>query len=156
ELPFRFYAVQDPQINAFSTTGGFVYVNTGLLKAVDNSDQLAGVMAHEIAHICNQDLINQLKETQMAQGAASVVGLDQNALVGTAYQLAFNLPNSREAEFQADDQGLKYMKRAGYNPRAMPAFLTKLLKQPSPPEFLSNHPATQDRIQVLKQKIAEG
>ncbi|MDZ8054702.1 MAG: M48 family metallopeptidase [Aulosira sp. ZfuVER01] len=156
QIPFHFYVVRDSSINAFSTTGGYVYVNTGILNTVDNEDQLAAVMGHEIGHICNNDLINKLKQTQLAQGAASLAGLDQSAVTAIAYKLAVDLPNSREAEFNADDKGLQYMKRAGYNPKAMPAFLRKLLKQSSPPSFLSDHPGTQERISVIERKIANG
>lgn len=156
QIPFRFYVVRDSSINAFATTGGYVYVHTGLLNAVDNEDQLASVIAHEIAHICNNDLINKLKQTQLAQGAASLAGLDQSAVTAIAYQLAVDLPNSREAEFNADDRGLQYMRRAGYNPKAMPAFLRKLVRQSSAPSFLSSHPATQERISVIERKIANG
>ncbi|BAY89599.1 MULTISPECIES: M48 family metallopeptidase [unclassified Tolypothrix] len=156
EIPFHFYVVQDSSINAFSTTGGYVYVNTGLLKATDNEDQLAAVMGHEIGHICNNDLINKLKQSQLAQGAASLAGLDQSAVTAIAYKLAVDLPNSREAEYNADDKGLQYMKRAGYNPKAMPAFLKKLLNQSSQPSFLSDHPGTKERISVIERKIAAG
>lgn len=154
QTPFRFYVVDNPQINAFATTGGFVYVHTGLIQATDNEDQLASVIAHEIAHICNDDLIAQLRQTAIAQGAASLAGLDRSAVAGLAYQLAVGLPYSRQAEFNADARGLDYLTRAGYDPRAMPAFLSKLLKYPSPPAFLSSHPATRDRITALEQRIA--
>lgn len=154
QYPFHFYVVQDPHINAFSTTGGYVYVNTGLLKAADNEDQLAGVLGHEIGHICNNDLINKMRESALAQTAATATGLDRSTLAAVGYQLAVNLPNSRHDEFNADAKGLNYMERAGYNPNAMPAFLSKLLKQPSPPAFLSDHPGTRERIDVLEKKIA--
>ncbi|MDZ7958641.1 MAG: M48 family metallopeptidase [Aulosira sp. DedQUE10] len=156
EIPFRFYVVRDSSINAFATTGGYVYVNTGLITATDNEDQLASVMGHEIGHICNNDLINKLKQTQLAQGAASLAGLDQSAVTAIAYKLAVDLPNSREAEFNADDKGLQYMRRAGYNLKAMPAFLRKLLQKSSQPSFLSSHPGTQERISVIERKISAG
>lgn len=154
QIPFHFYVVRDAQINAFSTTGGYVYVNTGLLKATDNEDQLAGVLGHEIGHICNNDLLNKMKESELAQSAASVAGLDRSTLAAVGYKLAVELPNSRQDEFNADAKGLKYMERAGYDPHAMPAFLSKLLKQSSPPAFLSDHPGTRERIDVLEKKIA--
>lgn len=152
--PFHFFVVQDPNINAFSTTGGFVYVNTGLLKAVDNEAQLAGVLGHEIGHICNNDLIHKLQQSSVAQGLASAAGLDRNTIVNLGVKLAVDLPNSRQDEFNADAKGLQYLERAGYDPRAMIAFLSKLLNSPSPPTFLSDHPATQDRIAVLERKIS--
>ncbi|MEA5505892.1 M48 family metalloprotease [Halotia wernerae UHCC 0503] len=105
-------------------------------------------------NICNQDLINRLKESQLAQGAASLAGLDRSKVAAVAYQLAFELPHSRQDEFNADAKGLKYMERAGYNPQAMPAFLSKLLNQNSVPSFLSDHPGTRERIDVLQRKIA--
>jgi predicted Zn-dependent protease len=64
------------------------------------------------------------------------------------------LPNSREAEFNADAKGLEYITRAGYDPKAMPAFLRKLLNQLSVPTFLSDHPGARERIAVLEKKIA--
>ncbi len=156
QYPFRFYVVQDSQINAFATTGGFVYVNTGTIKAADTEDQLASVMGHEIGHICNDDLVKRLKKTSLAQGALTAAGMDRNALAGIAYKLAVDLPNNRQDEFNADTKGLQYLTRAGYDPRAMPAFLSKLLQSPSPPTFLSNHPGTRDRIAALEQKINQG
>ncbi|SRR5579883_194756 len=156
QYPFHFYVVQDRSINAFSTTGGYVYVNTGLLKAVDNEDQLAGVLGHEIGHICDNDLINKMKQSDLAQGLASVAGVDQSTIAALGYKLAFELPNSRQDEYNADAQGLKYMKRAGYNPNALPAFLSKLLNQSSTPAFLSDHPGSKQRIAVLEKKIAAG
>ncbi|MEC4814255.1 MAG: M48 family metallopeptidase [Scytonema sp. PMC 1069.18] len=154
DIPFKFYVVQDSSINAFATTGGYVYVHSGLLNAVDNEAQLAGVLGHEIAHICNNDLIQKLRQAQIAQGIASLADLDRSALAGLAYQVAVDLPNSREAEFDADASGLQYMRRAGYNPNAMIAFLRKLDTQRSQPAFLSTHPGAKDRIKVLQDRIA--
>lgn len=152
--PFRFYVVQDSSINAFATTGGFVYVNTGLIQAADNEAQLASVIAHEIAHNCNDDVIKRLRQTQAAQLAASAAGLDRSALANIGYRVAFDLPNSRQAEFAADTDGIRYMRQAGYDPRASIAFLSKLLRSSSQPNFLSSHPATRDRITALQRQLA--
>ncbi|MFQ4140875.1 M48 family metallopeptidase [Chlorogloeopsis sp. ULAP02] len=154
QIPFRFYVVQDSSINAFATTGGYVYVHTGLIRAADNEDQLASVIAHEIAHICNDDVVNRLRQTQLVQGAASLAGLNRSQLAAVAYKVAVDLPNSREAEFRADAKGLQYLTAAGYDPNAMPAFLRKLVSRSSTPAFLSTHPNTQERIAVLERKIA--
>ncbi|MBO3458578.1 M48 family metallopeptidase [Aetokthonos hydrillicola Thurmond2011] len=156
KYPFHFYVVEDRSINAFSTTGGYVYANTGLLKVADNEDQLAAVMGHEIGHICNNDLINKMKKSGLAQSLAAAAGLDQSTVASFAYKLAFELPNSRQDEYKADAQGLKYIERAGYNPNAMPQFLSKLLNHSSPPSFLSDHPGAKERIAVLQKKIAAG
>lgn len=156
QYPFHFYVVQDPSINAFSTTGGYVYVNTGLLKVVDNEDQLAGVLGHEIGHICDNDLINKMRQSDIAQGLASAAGLSQSTVATLGYKLAFELPHSRQDEYNADAQGLKYMKKAGYNPNALPTFLSKLVNKSSQPAFLSDHPGAKERIAILHKKIAAG
>jgi len=156
QYPFHYYVVEDPSINAFATTGGNVYVNKGLLKAADNEDQLAAVLAHETGHNCDNDLVNKMKQSDLAQGLASVTGVDQSAVAGIAYKVAFELPNSRQDEYNADAQGLKYIEKAGYDRNAMPAFLRKLLNSSSSPAFLSDHPGTKERIAVLQKKIAAG
>ncbi|MBV9385964.1 MAG: M48 family metalloprotease [Chroococcidiopsidaceae cyanobacterium CP_BM_ER_R8_30] len=154
KFPFHFYVVKDPAINAFSTTGGFVYVDTGLLKAVNNESELAGVLGHEIGHICNNDLIHRMRQVALEQGIATATGVSNSTLVGLGTQLAVNLPNSRQDELNADAKGQKYLERAGYNPYGLVDFLKKLLREPSQPAFLSDHPGTKERIAVLEKKIA--
>lgn len=156
QFPFHFSVVKDKQLNAFATTGGFVYVNSGLLSAADNEAELAGVVGHEIGHICNNDFIHKMQQAVLEQGLASAVGVDQNTLVKLATQLVVNLPNSRQDEFNADAKGQKYLERAGYDSHGLVNFLSKLLKMPSQPTFLSNHPGTPERISMLEQKIASG
>ncbi len=156
QFPFHYSVVEDPQLNAFSTTGGFVYVNSGLVKAVDNEAELAGVLAHETGHICNNDLVHQMRKAALEQGLATAAGVDQNTLANLATQVAVNLPNSRQIEYNADAKGQKYLERTGYSRYGLVDFLQKLLKQPSPPVFLSNHPGTKERIAVLEKKIATG
>lgn len=153
QFPFHYSIVEDKQLNAFSTTGGFVYVNSGLLKAVDNESELAGVLAHETGHICNNDLVRKMRKAALEQGLATAAGVDRNTLVNLATQVAVNLPNSRQVEFNADAKGQKYLVRAGYSPYGLVNFLKKLLNQPSPPTFLSDHPGTKERIAVLQKKI---
>jgi len=154
QLPFHFSVIDDPALNAFSTTGGFVYVNSGLLKAVDNEAELAGVLGHEIGHICNNDLLHKMRQTALEQGLASVAGVNQSTLVNLGTQLAVNLPNSRQDEYNADSKGQKYLERAGYSSYGLVDFLKKLLRESSPPAFLSDHPGTKERIALLQKKIA--
>jgi len=154
DLPFTFQVVKDESVNAFATTGGFVYINTGLLKAADNEAQLASVIAHEIGHITNRHLIKQMQETAIAQGVATTAGLDNNTAVQIGVDLALSRPNSRQDEFEADKTGLELLRRSGYAESAIVAFMEKLLKQGSSvPTFLSRHPATKDRIARLKREI---
>lgn len=153
-LPYTFQVVEDSDINAFATMGGFVYVTSGLLKAADNEAQLAGVLGHEAGHIGARHLVERIKQTAIQRGIATAAGVDQSTAVGLGVELAVNLPNSRQAEFEADQRGLKSMGRAGYAQVAMVTFMEKLLKKSSgAPEFLSSHPNTNDRIKVLQSKI---
>lgn len=152
-IPYTFQVVDDDQINAFATMGGFVYVNKGLIATADNEAQLASVIAHEIGHISARHAVKQMRQMAIAQGLASVTGLDRNAAVQIGVELALRRPHSREAEYQADQLGLQTLGRAGYAQSAMIEFMKKLLNQPSPPSFLSTHPATSDRITAMRQAI---
>lgn len=153
DLPFTFQVIDNDQINAFATMGGYVYVTTGLLKAADNEAQLASVIGHEIGHIASRHAIEQMRQLALAQGVISAAGVDQNQAVNIGVELALRRPNSRRDEFEADQQGLATLQSAGYAPKAMVDFMKKLLNQGSVPTFLSTHPAVSDRIQALEQAI---
>ncbi|MGE5656195.1 MAG: M48 family metallopeptidase [Actinomycetota bacterium] len=155
-LPYTFQIVDDDQINAFATMGGFVYVNKGLIAAADNEAQLASVMAHEIGHIAARHAVKQLRQMAIAEGLASATGLDRSVAVQIGVELALRRPHSREAEYQADQLGLQTLGRAGYAQSAMIDFMKKLLNRSSPPSFLSTHPATADRIAAMQQAINPG
>jgi predicted Zn-dependent protease len=153
-LPATFQVVEDNAINAFATTGGFIYVNTGLLKAADNEAELASVMAHEWGHISGKHLVKQMQQKALASGLATAAGLDRNNAVGIGVELALNRPRSRQDEFDADRRGLRALTRAGYAPSGMVSFMQKLLKNSgSVPTVLSTHPATSDRINALQAAI---
>jgi predicted Zn-dependent protease len=154
DIPYTFQVVNNREINAFATMGGFVYVNAGLVAAADNEAQLASVIGHEIGHIAGRHSIQQMRQQAIAQGLAAAAGLDRNTMVNLGVKVALQLPNSRKDELQADQLGLYMLKQSGYAPSAMPAFMEKLLKRGgSVPTFLSNHPATSDRIRALEQAI---
>jgi len=153
-IPYTFQVVDDSAVNAFATMGGFVYVNKGLLRLADNEAQLASVMGHEIGHVAARHALKQLKESAIAQGVASLAGVNRNVLVGIGVDLALKKPNSRNDEFEADQLGLQTLGRSGYAESAMIAFMNKLLKNSSSvPTFLSTHPATADRVTRLKQTV---
>jgi predicted Zn-dependent protease len=154
DIPYKFQVVNDKNINAFATMGGFVYVNTGLLTAADNEAQLASVMAHEIGHIAGRHAIGQMRQQAIAQGVAAAAGLDRNLAVQIGVDLALRRPHSRQDEVEADELGLDTLQQAGYAPVAMVDFMEKLLKKGgSVPTFLSTHPATSDRINALERAI---
>ncbi len=152
-IKYTFQVVDDDAINAFATMGGFVYVNTGLLKAADNEAQLAGVMGHEIGHITGRHSLQRMKQAAIAQGISSIAGVDRDRLVQMGVQLALTLPNSRQDEYDADSRGLNTMIQSGYAPTAMPEFMKKLMRGNSPPEFLSSHPAVPERVANLQRMI---
>jgi beta-barrel assembly-enhancing protease len=155
KIKYTFQVVEDDAINAFATMGGFVYVNTGLIKAADNEAQLAGVIGHEIGHITGRHAIQHLKQAAITQGASSLLGVDRDTYVQMAVQLALTLPNSRQDEYDADRRGLNTMISSGYAPTAMPEFMKKLMRGGggSSPEFLSSHPAVGERVANLQRMI---
>jgi predicted Zn-dependent protease len=154
DIPYKFQVVNDKNINAFATMGGFVYVNTGLLTAADNEAQVASVIAHEIGHIAGRHAIGQMRQQAIAQGVAAAAGLDRNLAVQIGVDLALRRPHSRQDELEADELGLDTLQKAGYAPVAMVDFMEKLLKKGgSVPTFLSTHPATSDRINALERAI---
>ncbi len=157
QIPYTFQVVDDPEINAFATMGGFVYINTGTIAAADNVAQLASVVAHEIGHIEGRHALEQLRQQAIAQGIASVAGVGDNRLVQLGTAIALQLPNSREAEFDADRRGLNMITSAGFAARAMPDFMQKLARgdRGGVPTLFSTHPAPNDRIASLNQQIAE-
>jgi beta-barrel assembly-enhancing protease len=152
-LKYTFQVVDDNAINAFATMGGFVYINTGLMKASDNEAQLASVIGHEIGHITGRHSLEQLKQTLIAQGISSLAGLDQSQLSNAVLNIGLRLPKSREMEYDADRRGLDNIIRVGYAPSAMPEFMKKLGSATNTPAFLSTHPSPPDRVQRLNSMI---
>lgn len=154
KLNYTFQVVDDSAINAFATMGGYVYVNTGLLKKADNEAELASVIGHEIGHIVGRHSIEQMRQRAIAQGVLSAAGLDRTQAVQIGVELAVNRRNSRQDELEADGFGLENLTKAGYAPSAMVSFMKKLLENGSSvPTFLSTHPATSERIKLLQAKI---
>lgn len=154
EIPYHFLVVEDKAVNAFATMGGYVYINSGLMKLAENEAELAGVVAHEIAHIAARHSVNRMKDIALSQGLMSAAGLRANTLVQMMVQMGVDLPMSREAELEADELGLENLTRAGYAPIGMVTFMTKLQgKGSSPPEFLSTHPLSQNRVRALQRQL---
>lgn len=154
DLPFVFQVVDDKNINAFATMGGFVYINTGTIAAADNRAQLASVIAHEMGHITGKHSLEQMRQAAITQGILTIVGGDRDELVQIGANLALSLPNSREAEYDADRRGLTNLVQAGYAPQAMPQFMQKLgSNSEQVPTFLSTHPGAADRVRYLNELI---
>lgn len=154
DLPYKFQIVDDPNLNAFATMGGFVYVHTGIIAKADNEAQLASVIAHEIGHIGGKHAIKQMRDSAIAQGVLTATGLNQQAAVQIGVDLALSKPNSRQDEFEADRYGVETLRKTGYATIGAVEFMNKLLQNKSGmPTFLSTHPATSDRIAALKKLV---
>jgi beta-barrel assembly-enhancing protease len=162
-FPFTFEVVADPSINAFALPGGPMFIQTGLLRAVDNEAQLAGVMGHEMSHVILRHGTNQASKAQLIELPA-VLGsqLAGGSMVGQLAQLGIGLGAnsvilkfSRNAESQADLMGSHLMAEAGYNPIELARFFDKLNAEGGSraPQFLSDHPNPDNRERAIEQEI---
>lgn len=167
KYPYSFDVAAAREINAFALPGGPVWIHRGLLAAAQNESQLAGVIAHEVAHIAERHAAEQVSRGTMANVGLGVLGMllgdgtgAQIARVGAGVAAnATMLKFSRDHEREADLRALRYMKRAGYDPRGMVEFLRVLrLRQGRNPgsvqTFFSSHPAPAERIRRLEQEAA--
>lgn len=154
---YEFYVAESPQINAFAMPGGIVVVHTGLIAATKRPEELAGVLAHEVQHV---ELRHSLKGLVKQLGLSAVwvlaTGDIGGGLAGQAAQQMLGLSFSREAEREADEQGLAALIRAGIDPSGMPAFFRTLADQGmAPPALLSTHPDSAERQQRLAGLLRE-
>jgi beta-barrel assembly-enhancing protease len=157
-LPYNFFVVQDKGVNAFATMGGYVYVTTGLLRAADNEAQVASVIGHEMGHIERKHLLQQIRQSMLAQGLASaLLGQGRSQLANIGVDLLVRRPLSRDDEYEADRVGLRTLRDADYATSAMPEFMRKLLQSGGgSPTFLSTHPAVPARLKALDTAIRSG
>jgi beta-barrel assembly-enhancing protease len=163
-FPFSFEVVADPSINAFALPGGPMFINTGLLKAVDNEAQLAGVMGHEMSHVILRHGTNQASKANLIQlPAALAAGAAGGSMTAKLAALGIGLGAnsvllkfSRSAETQADLTGSHLMSEAGYNPAEMARFFQKLEAQGGAraPQFMSDHPNPGNRERAIQQEAA--
>ncbi|NER84833.1 MAG: M48 family metalloprotease, partial [Leptolyngbya sp. SIO1D8] len=121
-----------------------------LIREADTEAELAGVMAHEVGHVVGRHAINQMREITLANGIAGALGVSEDDLVNIGVQLALFLPNSRGAEYEADELGYENMGAAGYDQRGLITFMEKLAEGNSPPEFFSTHPDPDNRVNRLQ------
>ena len=163
-VDWHVYVIDDPkQVNAFATPGGNLFVYTGLLMAADNEAELAGVWGHEAGHVVARHSVRQMIDATNEETVIGMaLGQNPNQLAEIAATLAAQgalLHYSREDESAADEYGARYASAAGYDPHGLITFFQKLQKMegdvPAFSKYLSDHPATADRITHLQQVIAE-
>ena len=161
--PWDYAVFEDASPNAFVLPGGHVGVTTGLLKIVDNDDQLAAVIGHEAGHV----VAHHAAERQSQQAASSLVLTvlgaatgspdTARALGGAGAKYGFLLPFSRKQELEADRLGVDFMQRAGYRPREAVTLWLHMQAQggSSTPEFTSTHPSDGQRVAALQAYIVQ-
>jgi predicted Zn-dependent protease len=164
QVPFTIKVVDSDQINAFALPGGFFYIDSGLILAADNEAELAGVMAHEIAHVAACHAARENTRGSLMNLASiplifigGPVGYAGYEAAGLALPLTF-LKFSRGFEAQADYLGVQYMYKAGYDPQAFTAFFEKVdaLNKKKPgllAKAFETHPQTPDRIEKTQKEI---
>jgi Zn-dependent protease with chaperone function len=167
KYPYQFKAVNQGEINAFALPGGFLYVNRGTIEAAENEAQLAGVMAHEIAHVALRHGTNQLSKAMLAQAPLALLGGmlgGGGSLAGQLAQLGIQvgftsvfLKFSRTAETQADVLGTQILYDAGYDPQAMADFFQTIQAKGGSRgvEFFSSHPNPENREKRIEEEIGK-
>jgi Zn-dependent protease with chaperone function len=167
DYPWEFHCVNDKTVNAFALPGGFVFVNRGAIEAADNEAQLAGIMAHELAHVALRHGTNQLTKAKYIQAGTGIFGVVGGVIgglpgaavsgVGELTSGSILLRYSRHAETQADVMGTQDLYDSGYDPRALAAFFENLnastAQTQNPPEFFSDHPNPDHRIERIQEEI---
>jgi beta-barrel assembly-enhancing protease len=168
KFQYKFWVVATKEINAFALPGGFLFINAGTIAAAKNEGELAGVVAHEIAHSALRHGTNQASKAKLAQGGLGVLAAIAGAgdspelgqVVGQIGGLGANmlfLKYGRNAEKQADLEGARMLAEAGYDPRDMANFFKTLEAQGGQrmPEMLSDHPDPGNRIKYILAEIPQ-
>jgi predicted Zn-dependent protease len=165
-LPWSFKVMDDPAVNAFALPGGYVYVTRGLLSHMESEAELCGVLGHEIGHVTARHGVNQASKQMLAMvglGLAVLIDDDLGQVAGAAAAglgLLF-LKYGRDDERQADDLGLRYLARSGYDPREMPGVFAVLEGVQTVegagrlPNWLSTHPDPGARRERMQQAVAQ-
>jgi predicted Zn-dependent protease len=166
KYPYSFSIADYKEINAFALPGGPVWIHRGVIRAAANESQLAGVVAHEVAHIAKRHAASQITKGLVANGLlgllGAVLGNDRSAraaqmgaqVLAGGYMLKF----SRDDEREADQVGAQIMRRAGWNPQGMVEFMEMLRRQQgrdpgSVQVFLSSHPGPGERADRLRRQL---
>jgi beta-barrel assembly-enhancing protease len=166
---YRFFVIDDPNVNAMAVPGGYIFVTTGFIRTMEREGELAGVLAHEISHVYARHLARQMDKARGVNIATLVGGLAAVLVGGPAAAailattqaagVSAMLKYSRDHEREADSLGFKWMLKAGYNPREMMSVFRKLNKQRwfqggDVPIYLSTHPHTDDRLVDMAHQIS--
>ena len=161
KFPYKFVVVASPEVNAFALPGGYVFVNEGAIEAARSEGELAGVLAHEIAHVSLRHGTTQASRAYLARTGLGIVGALGVALRGDVGRLASLLggaeaekvfaESNREAEARADAEGARLMAAAGYDPRKMAEFFERLYERGDrrEQESAGDHPDPASRVAAI-------
>jgi predicted Zn-dependent protease len=167
KVPFTIKVIDAEEINAFALPGGFFFVNTGVIAAADNEAEMAGVMAHEIAHVAARHGMKQQTRGDLVNYASIPMAIFLGGWTGYAIRqgLQIGIPLgflsfSRGFESEADMLGLQYMYKTGYDPNSFVDFFEKIQSQEkrkpgSMSKVFSSHPMTADRIKAAQENIQQ-
>ncbi|MET0626538.1 MAG: M48 family metallopeptidase [Pyrinomonadaceae bacterium] len=167
KFPYKFVVVASPEVNAFALPGGYVFVNKGAIEAARSESELAGVLAHEIAHVSLRHGTTQATRAYLAKTGLNVLSALSVALQGDVARLAavvggagankFFLQSNRDAEAQADAEGARLMAAAGYDPRDMAEFFQRLYEDGgrTAREEQGDHPDPASRVAAIDGIAAE-
>jgi predicted Zn-dependent protease len=166
KFPYKFVVVASPEVNAFALPGGYVFVNEGAIEAAHTEGELAGVLAHEIAHVSLRHGTTQASRAYLARTALNVVntfaGVGRGSIWGVAAAACgagankFFLRSNREAELQADAEGARLLAEAGFDPRDMANFFERLNEREGEREVVTagDHPDPASRVAAIEQIVA--
>jgi beta-barrel assembly-enhancing protease len=160
---FSFHVLADPKtVNAFALPGGPIFITEGLLRLLKTEAELAGVLGHEIGHVIARHSSERIAKEQLTQGllGALVVGSGDytTAQIGQMVGSMITMKYGREDELESDALGIRIMAESGYDPRAMIRVMEVLAKASGgsrQPEFVSTHPAPENRSERIRQEIAK-
>ncbi|NRA03492.1 MAG: M48 family metalloprotease [Myxococcales bacterium] len=166
---YRFNVIDDDSLNAFATYGGYIYLHAGVLAQAGRTSELAGVLAHEVAHVRRRHLMKASEKNKLpnlaanlAAVAAIAAGAGPEALIlAQSFNVSMQLQHTREAEADADLQAVEYMGRAGYDPQGLIRFFERIQTESrnydaNIPPYLFSHPDIADRIRATRVTLERG
>ena len=155
ELTYRFAILNSREQNAFAAPGGYIFVTIGLLKTLKNEAELAGVLAHEVAHVTQKHMLKTLQRStilaNVSEFSLSAMNKDPQLfsnVIDAATDMLFEKGLDKELEFEADTYGIEFAYRAGYHPNGLRDYLATLQSQEGTADslFFSTHPSTSERL----------
>ena len=158
DLRYHFSILNSEEHNAFAAPGGYIFVTRGLLRSLRNEAELAGVLAHEVAHVTRRHMLETIRRSAILANVADVTlsAMDEDPamfanIITHVSDVLFTRGLDKTLEFDADVYGTEYLYRAGYNPRGLRDYLLTLKRQEGTTRsvFFSTHPATSERIRKL-------